>query len=555
MHLKFYISPLVVSLALTSAFSAKAAELMNLEKESFQKLQSQFNIELPGAHAIRDIPDSLQFIQKQTDFNHKTHARLQQRYLNFPVFGGYVIIHSNNETENLLASDKEISMSGLVYKGLEKELGKPKSKFRKKKGDALNAFKSQFKGKNIREEEVIPIVYIDEDAKAFWAYKVSLLIDNADKMPERPTAILDAKTYKPFVQWNDIKTDRVVVNGMGHGGNKKIGQYTYGKDYPFLEITRDNEQEICYMETDEVKVIDMRHNFEFPGQTIEPRKAMNFSCKSMKIQDGNFYWTGYKGDGYDKINGAYSPSNDALYAGQVIKKMYKDWYKLEVLTKQNGSPMQLVMRVHYGDSYENAYWDGKQMTFGDGGRLIYPLVSLGIGAHEISHGFTEQHSDLVYYGQAGGMNESFSDMAAQAAEFYSNNNNNWQIGAEVMKESSGYEALRYMDIPSKDGRSIDNAEQYYGGLDVHYSSGVYNRLFYLMATKSGWDTRKAFNVMVNANLYYWIPYSTYKSAACGVLSATKDLNYSLSDVKSALDKVKIDYSMCKLDNSKKKSMA
>ncbi|WP_171523426.1 M4 family metallopeptidase, partial [Acinetobacter baumannii] len=67
----------------------------------------------------------------------------------------------------------------------------------------------------------------------------------------------------------------------------------------------------------------------------------------------------------------------------------------------------------------------------------------------------------------------------------------------------GSGALRYMDQPSRDGRSIDNASQYYNGIDVHHSSGVYNRAFYLLANSPGWDTRKAFEVFVDANRYYW----------------------------------------------------
>jgi pseudolysin len=258
---------------------------------------------------------------------------------------------------------------------------------------------------------------------------------------------------------------------------------------------------------------------------------------------------GYNGDGYDKINGAYSPTNDAMYAGYVIKHMYHDWYQIEALTNRDGSPMQLVMRVHYGDGYENAYWDGEQMTFGDGESMLYPLVSLGVGAHEISHGFTEQHSNLEYYGQSGGMNESFSDMAAQAAEFYSLGKTTWMIGSEIMKEESGYEALRYMDLPSKDGESIDTATEYNSGLDVHYSSGVYNHLYYLIANQPGWDARKAFDVMVKANMDYWTPYVSFDEGGCGVLSAAKDLGYNMDDIKRSLDLVAIKYSACENQNS------
>jgi len=61
-----------------------------------------------------------------------------------------------------------------------------------------------------------------------------------------------------------------------------------------------------------------------------------------------------------------------------------------------------------------------------------------------------------------------------------------------LKRVAVYEALRYMDQPSRDGRSIDTVDQYVKGMDVHYSSGVYNRLYYLMSNQSGWDPHKAF---------------------------------------------------------------
>ena len=58
----------------------------------------------------------------------------------------------------------------------------------------------------VSEEQVTPMVYIDDKHKAHWAYKVSVFVRHDDKIPERPTAIIDAETNKPLVQWNDIKT-------------------------------------------------------------------------------------------------------------------------------------------------------------------------------------------------------------------------------------------------------------------------------------------------------------------------------------------------------------
>jgi Zn-dependent metalloprotease len=90
------------------------------------------------------------------------------------------------------------------------------------------------------------------------------------------------------------------------------------------------------------------------------------------------------------INGAYAPINDAHFFGGVITKMYPAY------TGYNALTFQLIMRVHYGSSYENAFWNGTNMSFGDGASTFYPLVSADVAGHEVSHGFTEQHSNLTY---------------------------------------------------------------------------------------------------------------------------------------------------------------
>lgn len=539
MHPNYYLSPLAVALALGIAAPVKAADPVLLQKASIADLKQKFQLSLPGAMKGAAVStDSLQFVKQRTDNNKVTHVRMQQQYAGFPVFGGYAIMHSMNTAKMLANAKSDVQMNGVVYQGLQAELGQPKASFVKNASVALQQFKNQYANKRVSEEQVTPMVYIDDKHQAHWAYKVSVFVSHDDQIPERPTAILNAETNKPFVQWDDVKTELAPANGIGFGGNRKIGEYQFGKDLPLLELNRDNTAEMCFMENTNVKVVDMGHKY------YSNNKPMQFSCKTDPTNQSNTYFTGYSANGYDRDNGAASPTNDALYAGYVIKHMYHDWYGIEALTKSDGSPMQLVMRVHYGAGYENAYWDGKQMTFGDGDTMMYPLVSLGVGGHEISHGFTEQHSGLEYFGQSGGMNEAFSDMAAQAAEYYSVGKSSWQIGPEIMKEDSGYDALRYMDKPSRDGMSIDVADDYYGGLDVHYSSGVFNHLFYILANQPDWNIRKAFDVMVKANMDYWTPYSTFDEGGCGVLSAAKDLGYSLDDVKKSLSDVTINYQSC-----------
>ena len=531
------ISPVILIAALTSSVPLYAATPVALQGTSLKQLQQTFHMTSPGrSRALATAVDSLQLVGQHTDEKKVAHVRLQQEYAGFPVFGGYAITHAPTAKRSLQAVSST-QVSGMVYADLVKELGRPNPLFIQRADLALQQFKAHYSAQPVSEEQVTPMVYVDEQHRAFWAYQVSVLVQKHDGIPERPTAIIDANTSHIFLEWNDVKTNRLAVKGQGYGGNTRIGSYQFGIDFPFLELSRDDVTGLCYMQNNDVSVIDMEHGYSLLNN------AMAFACMEDPVADNKMYWTGYQGDGYDLMNGAYSPTNDALYIGSVIKNMYSTWYGVNVLMGKS-KPMKLVMRVHYGEGYENAFWDGQQMTFGDGGSMMYPLVSLSVGAHEISHGFTEQHADLNYVGQSGGMNESFSDMAAQAAEFYSAGKSSWEIGGEIMKESSGYKALRYLDRPSRDGWSIDRANQYRKGMDVHYSSGVYNRLFYLLAHLPEWDVRKAFQVMVKANMDYWTPYSTFEQGACGVLSAATDLGFSVEGVKQALDDVVISYQQC-----------
>ena len=144
-------------------------------------------------------------------------------------------------------------------------------------------------------------------------------------------------------------------------------------------------------------------------------------------------------------------------------------------------------RVHYGNGYVNAFWDGTKMTYGDGDGVSYgPLVSLDVAGHEMSHGVTEHSANLTYSGESGGLNESTSDIFGTLVEFYAANANDpgdYLIGEEFdLKNHVGF---RRMDKPSSDGSSYDCYSTTVGSADVHYSSGVGNHFFYLLAEGSG----------------------------------------------------------------------
>nr|WP_239062121.1 M4 family metallopeptidase [Streptomyces sp. SID13031] len=144
-------------------------------------------------------------------------------------------------------------------------------------------------------------------------------------------------------------------------------------------------------------------------------------------------------------------------------------------------------RTHYGNAYVNAFWDGIQMTYGDGSGSARPLTSIDVAGHEMTHGVTEATANLNYFGDAGGLNEATSDIFGTAVEFSANNASDpgdYLIGEKININGNGT-PLRYMDKPSKDGRSVDCWSTSTGGLDPHYSSGPLNHWFYLASEGTG----------------------------------------------------------------------
>lgn len=505
-----------------------AAVPIPLHKLTYANLTQLISLELNPLSLTNKHPsNSLNFIRARTDTNDIQHIRMQQHYLGIPIFGGNAIIHKKQQ--------RTIKLNGTIYQNLSQDLGDNAPYSPQKNQQTLENFKMRWLNSNITNEQITPIIYIDQNQHANWAYKVQLLISSDNSIPEKPSAIINANTQEPYIYWDDIKTSRSLVKGLGYGGNQKVGLLKYGVNLPFLNLSFDEFTGICYMENRYSKIVDMQSRYE--GENT----PMSFTCPYVDKTDA--YWTGYNEDGYDPTNGSYSASNDALHIADTLREMYKKVYGVEVLTDRQ-QPQQLVMRIHYGKEYGNAFWDGRQMTFGDGNYFLHPLVSISIGAHEVSHGFTEQNSSLIYFGQSGAINESFSDMAAQAAEYYITRKNTWKIGQDVLKSSSLMDALRFMDRPSLDRHSIENSEQYREGMDVHYASGVFNRLFYLLATTRYWNTQKAFKVMLKANMDYWSENSDFRDAACGVIYAAEDYKYNTRDVQRALSQVFIDYEHC-----------
>ncbi|GAA2501239.1 M4 family metallopeptidase [Winogradskya humida] len=154
-----------------------------------------------------------------------------------------------------------------------------------------------------------------------------------------------------------------------------------------------------------------------------------------------------------------------------------------------GTGAGVPSRVHYGNAYVNAFWDGAQMTYGDGSGNANPLVAIDVAGHEMSHGVTENvvPGGLTYSGESGGLNEATSDIFGSMVEFYADTTadpGDYDIGEEIDINGDG-SPLRYMYNPTLDGSSHGCWSTSTNSVDVHYSSGVANHFFFDLAEGTG----------------------------------------------------------------------
>lgn len=169
----------------------------------------------------------------------------------------------------------------------------------------------------------------------------------------------------------------------------------------------------------------------------------------------------------------------------------------------DGSGLPLEATVHYGDAYDNAFWDGGRMVFGDGDGQVFSgfTGSLSVIGHELTHGVTQYTANLVYSGQSGALNESVSDVFGALVEQHSRGHDvteaSWLIGEGIFTDEVEGTALRSLkapgtayddDVLGKDPQPAhmdDFVETDDDNGGVHINSGIPNRAFYLTAAGIG----------------------------------------------------------------------
>jgi thermolysin len=257
-------------------------------------------------------------------------------------------------------------------------------------------------------------------------------------------------------------------------------------------------------------------------------------------------------DADNVYNAAYDAA--AVDAHAYAAETYDYYKEVHNRNSYDGNGAQMISTVHYGRSYNNAFWNGSQMVYGDGDGVQFTSLSGGLDviAHELTHAVTDTTADLIYQNESGAINESMSDIFGTIVEYHANNNPDWQIGEDIYTPGTAGDALRSMADPTLNGDPDHYSKRYTGTGDnggVHINSGISNKAAYLLAnggthygvTVSGIGNAKTADIFYRTLTQYLTPSSNYSHYRVSTVQAATDLygaaSAEVASVKAAFSAV------------------
>ena len=365
------------------------------------------------------------------------------------------------------------------------------------------------------------------------SYELAYLVHTRMTSRDRPVyhdTVVSAHDGRILSQWNMLQT----VIGIGHSqynGAVPISTTFTGGSYRMIDATRGTGGAFGAM------AITNANHTTSPGVV--------YSNTTNEWGDGVQY---IEGGSTTNANGQTAAVN-ALWGLMNTYDMLKStlgWLSLDGLNTAT------YIAAHVNTAYDNAYYSDtcKCMFIGDGS-FFTNLGSIDVIGHEMGHGITAATSNLTYTGESGGLNESASDINGEMVESYAraggtgatipNTGNDWGVGKEIDRTGT---PLRSMYKPSKDGRSPDAWSITLKNLDVHYSSGPNNRMFYFLSQGSnagkgsdfssaylvkkplamtGIGNDKAYRIWFKANTTKFTASTNYADARAKMIAAAQEL--------------------------------
>ncbi|WP_367325494.1 M4 family metallopeptidase [Streptomyces sp. HUAS ZL42] len=376
------------------------------------------------------------------------HTRYERTYAGLPVLGGDLVVHTPPASQ----ASGTVSTTFNTKKTVKVASTSPTFSKSAAEAKALTAAKALDAEKPTADSARKVIWAGSGTPKLAWETVVEGLQD--DGTPSRLHVITDAATGQELHRFQDIKTG---TGNTQYSGTVSLTTNLSGSTYQLYDTSRGGH-----------KTYSLNNGTSGTGTLMT---------------DSDDVW------GTGSGSNTQTAGADAAYGAQETWDFYKNTFGRSGI-KNDG--VAAYSRVHYSSAYVNAFWDDDCfcMTYGDGSGGTHALTSIDVAGHEMTHGVTSNTAGLDYSGESGGLNEATSDIFGTGVEFYANNSSDvgdYLIGEKIDINGDGT-PLRYMDQPSKDGGSADSWYSGVGNLDVHYSSGPANHMFYLLSEGSGTKT-------------------------------------------------------------------
>ncbi|MEW2077163.1 M4 family metallopeptidase [Streptomyces sp. NPDC013433] len=385
------------------------------------------------------------------DADGTVHTRYERTYAGLPVLGGDLVVHQDGDSRTVTkATSAQIAV----------DTTRPTVTVGAARKEALAAGKEKGTAEAAAPQAPRQVVWAGS-GEPVLAWETFVTGVQQDGAPSRLQVVTDATTGE---QLHAVEQIRAGEGRSQYSGPVRIGSVHNGTAYELTDPARGNHRTYSFAQD---------------------------NTQSL-LTDDDDHW----GDGTAAHE--QTAAVDAAYGAQKTWDFYHDRFGRNGIADDGVGARS---RVHYGSEFANAFWDDLCfcMTYGDGIGDARPVTSLDIVAHEMSHGVTHATANLHYSGESGGLNEATSDIMAAAVEFYADNplDTPDYTMAELIDLRGTGQPIRYMDRPSKDASSKGTSQDYWTSetrkLDPHFSSGVGNHFFYLLAEGSG---RKTINGVV-----------------------------------------------------------
>jgi Zn-dependent metalloprotease len=450
------------------------------------------------------------------------HVHVQQTFADVPVLGGEVIVHWH----------KDGTLSGVTNSWVS-DLQVDTTPNLTTEQAVVAATGGRGCPDCVASPPEVALWVLRHEGTDRLAYRVQLRHDESSGNPSMPVSFVDAHTGEIFWEYDNLQT---ATGPSLYSGTVSFNTYFKSNTYYLEDLTR------------RIGTFDNR----------------NGTSSSFPFTDTNDVW--------DSVS--QRAALDVHYGTAMVLDYYKNVHGRDglngsggpfLLTSADGVTPLVTSKVHYSSNYVNAFWNGQYMTYGDGdGSVAGPLVTIDIIGHEMTHGVTEHTAGLVYSGESGALNESWSDVFGAMIERYAKGDASgggtgtgivetdttrsghdiWKMGEECWTPANGTgDALRYMNDPhqaNNSGYTADDdpdhySERYTGSGDnggVHINSGIANKAFYLLAqggthhrggSMTGIGADDAARIWYKALTTYMTSNTNFATARTATINAANDL--------------------------------